>query len=340
MAREDTADPVYSGRVLRGVTLGLVLAIALAGCRGVRPPSAGGSSTPELPPPLEDPNVSRIELEADLRAGLLEAYAARSSGFDDAWLDLLLHAPRLLLIGVGVEDVIFGFSPGAASRNRPFSERPAEWVSKALEVHVTKDGGAGWSVDEISYRVDDPKGRAILPLRETAVFERGVGRWELVQDHLSYGAPLPDVVRMTGRRPPWKSVAAGAPDPASAELYKLLAAHLAGKATIPAGADTVVLGPDSWKSWRGAEAPTGLGAVLGGEVTLEPGELRVQRARSGALGWGAGTVVATSEAYPMGVVLRVTWVVVPDGDGWRLAVLHVAPAFTRDALRALVFGRG
>src|SRR5690349_13337101 len=107
MAREDTADPVYSGRVLRGVTLGLVL--ALAGCRGVRPPTAGGTTAPELPPPLEDPNVSRTELEADLRAALLEAYAARSSGFDDAWLDLLVHAPRLLLIGVGVEDVIFGF---------------------------------------------------------------------------------------------------------------------------------------------------------------------------------------------------------------------------------------
>lgn len=327
---------------LGSLALATALAIAVAavgpGCSGVRAPGRKPRGA-SLPPPLEDPTATRIDLEGDLRAALLEAYAARSSGFDDAWLDLLTRAPRLLLIGVGIDDVIFGFSPGAASRNRPFAERPAEWVSKALAVHVTADGTAGWSVDELSYRIADPRGRAILPLRETAVYERTSGRWELLQDHLSYGVPLAEAARVTGRRPPVKRVGSGTAEGA-AGLRALLEPHLAGKTTLPAGPRTIVLGPDAWRTFSGAEAPTGLGAVIGEEATFERGELRVQRSRSGAVGWGAGTVVATSERFPLGVALRVTWILEAEGDGWRLAVLHVGPALTRDALRTLVFGRG
>jgi len=167
-----------------------LLGATLLACR----PPGGSTRPPPVVPEDPDANMDRKALAADLAATIREGYLALSGGYEEAYLDGLARDKRLVLIDVGPDDVIIGFPDPENERNackfrNQFIDRQPTVVSKRLEVHVSADGTAGWSFDEISYRILHEGRRVLIPMRSTGVYERRNGRWLLVQQHVSYGVP-------------------------------------------------------------------------------------------------------------------------------------------------------
>src|SRR5690349_18382816 len=140
----------------------LILLLA-AGCPVAR-------VAPPPPPPAFAPERSMDldELREALEKTIREPYQALSKGYEEGYLEFLAHDQRLVLIDVGAEDVMVGFADRAVNQTRQFADKGQTVVSKRLEVHVSPDGTAGWSFDEISYRVLHEGRRVIIPMRATA----------------------------------------------------------------------------------------------------------------------------------------------------------------------------
>src|SRR5206468_2457550 len=143
-------------------------------------------------------------------AAVRDSYHLLGEGYDSVYLDTLAHDTRLVLIGVGPDDILLGYDAGAAAARRLFGEEEYELVSKDLEVHVAEDGCCAWVHDDLSHRVLRGHRRATIPLRMTAAYERREGRWVKVLEHVSYGiADAEAVARATPVKPSFPSETMG-----------------------------------------------------------------------------------------------------------------------------------
>jgi ketosteroid isomerase-like protein len=303
-------------------------------------------------PPLEDVGERGLDREAlarDLEISIRESYASLSGGYDEAYLDGLARDRRLVLIDVGPEDVLVGFDARACTMRQQFEDRQVEILPKRLEVHVTPDGTAGWSFDELSYRTLHEGRRVIIPMRSTGVYERRNGRWLLVQEHVSYGVPDDELWTYaarghTGTPAPlenWTSPGEAATQ-ARALLEKAAAGEKGTAALLDDNPDTLVIGSDPDGEWRGAEAIAhgSLRALYGEDKSFTVRDLRVKTSATEQLAWAAANVVvgATVEGEPATLPVRVTWVLEKKGAGWRVVQIHTSVPVPSSELALRVFG--
>jgi ketosteroid isomerase-like protein len=306
------------------------------------------------PPPPEDTGPAsddRAALEKDLATSIRESYQALSDGYEEAYLESLARDKRLVLIDVGPEDVLVGYDTTACQLRRQFLDEPAQFVSKALEVHVSDDGTAGWSYDEISYRVLHEGRRVIIPLRATAAYERRGGRWLLVQQHVSYALTDDEL---------WTDAAEG----------QLTAPAALGDWTAPgddalAVRDVVehmvndtddtrakhiidddrllVVGPEPDLELRGKAAVdrATVRALFGYDNQVRLRDLRVKASATGTVAWAAANIVVDNGkdgGEHATLPLRATWVLEKKGGVWRVVQLHVSAGITQQQLALKAFG--
>jgi ketosteroid isomerase-like protein len=321
------------------------LAAGVAGCgtgngARVRDPGVGG----------EDParGLSRTELVDDLRSTVLEGYKALSGGYEEAYLDGLARDARLILIDVEPKDVLLGYEPAACRLRRQFPDKKMTLVSKSLEVHLSRDGSAGWTYDEVSYRVEHEGRRVIIPLRATSVYERQEGRWVKMMEHVSYGIPDEEAFAWaaSGHGPRPASLGDDTPPGDAAANVRQIVLALIGDTDdtrtihVAVGDDALVIGSDPEREIRGkavAEFSTPR-ALYGYDYQVAPrGGLRVQVARRGGVAWAAGNIaVSTGETA---LELRATWVLEKSEEGvWRVVQTHLSVPVPKETLSLRVFG--
>jgi len=287
------------------------------------------------------------ELLDDLRATVLEGYNALSGGYEEAYLDGLVRDARLILIDVEPGDVLVGYEPAACRLRRQFPDKKMALVSKALEVHLSRDGTVGWTYDEISYRVEHEGRRVIIPLRATGVYERLEGRWIKMMEHVSYG--IPDDEALT-----W-AAGGGAPRPsplgddtppgdAAANVRQILLALIddtddTRTLHIGTGDDALVVGSDPDREIRGktiGELATPR-ALYGYDYAVTPHGLRVRVGRRGSTAWAAGNITVSSGEAALH--LRATWFLEKSDDGvWQVLQTHLSIPVPKDTLSLRVFG--
>ena len=328
-----------------------VIVLAFAGCAacaawtGCTPRRVAVPTTPILDDSGER-GLDRSALARDLEITIRESYASLSGGYDEAYLDGLARDRRLVLIDVGPDDVLVGFDAKACKMRQQFEDRRIEIISKRLEVHVTTDGTAGWSFDELSYRILHEGRRVIIPMRATGVYERRNGRWLLVQEHVSYGVADDEVWdyaagKHAGTPAPLDSYTS--PGDAAGKARALLErAAGGGESPLGDGATTLVLGSDPDAEWRGADAVAhgSLGAIYGADKGYQVRDLRVKTSATGQLAWAAANVIVSStvEGQPIGLPLRVTWVLEQREDTWRVVQVHASVPVPASELSLRVFG--
>jgi ketosteroid isomerase-like protein len=301
-------------------------------------------------PPLEDPadrGLDRAALARDLESTIRESYLSISGGYDEAYLDGLARDRRLVLIDVGPDDVLVGFDPRASALRQQFEDHAAEIETKRLEVHLSPDGTAAWSFDELSYRILHEGRRVIIPMRSTGVYERRNGRWLLVQEHVSYGIANDEIwgyaaAQHAGQPAPldnWTS-----PGDAAAAVRALLERAATGGDAPFADADagTLVVGSDPDAEYRGpaALAHATLRSLYGDDKTFKLRDLRVKTSATGQLAWAAANVVVggTVEGVPASLPLRVTWVLELRAGTWRIVQIHASVPVPSSELSLRVFG--
>lgn len=325
-------------------------AIYLAGAAIACASSSKGPGDVALPPEMTGPDPGPDALLADLRATVLESYEARSGGYEEAYLDSLTHDSKLILISVGPQDVVLGYDPLAAERNRPFRDRPATYVSKALDVRLAKDHTVAWVSDEISYRITQgtsPPKQVLIPLRMTSVWERRTGRWIMTQEHVSYSVAdeeaLADAAagRLQNPKPIGNTTSPGG-EPVRALLLRLIADDDdTRKKHVSAGPGSLFIASDSDRERRGERvAETTIRSMFGYDWEVRASDLRVQLAASGTVAWAAGNVVVqgTGDEDSRALPLRATWVLELDGADWKVVQTHVSVPVTSAELRARVLG--
>jgi len=325
--------------------LALLLLVAPACGRSspqARPPSLGGGAV--------DPPLDAGELADDLRATILESYRAVSGGYEEAYLDGLVHDGRLVLIDVGPDDAIVGYDPMACRLRRQFPQRHLDIVSKSLEVHLARDLSTAWSYDEISYRVVQDGKRIVIPLRATGLYERRDGRWLLVQEHVSYGIPDDEALRdgAPGRGIRPKSLGDHTPPGRRAMevrgiLLKLIRDDDHGRLeNVSTEPDVLVLGSDPEREKRGgavAGAAT-IREILGNDLTAGARELRIQVGRTGTVAWAAGNVLVegTRDDRRISLTLRATWVLEWREKAWRVVQMHLSLPIAEERLLERILG--
>jgi ketosteroid isomerase-like protein len=317
-----------------------LLALALA---GVACPLKGTVAPPVVTPTIEPERpLDRADLELDLQKSIRETYSALSKGYDESYLEFLAHDQRLVLVDVGPTDVMVGFAESAVAQTRRFPDRGHQVHSKRLEVHVSADGTAGWSFDELSYRVLHEGRRVIIPMRATAAYERRGGRWLLVQQHVSYGIPDDELWAYAASGRPGTPKLLGdftAPGVASGEVRAIMKDVLAGGEP-PFGETALVIGTDSDIEYRGpaAIAHASLRGLFG-ERPVVAKDLRVKASATGQIAWAAADLVVTGEweGKPAELPVRVTWILERQTGGYRVVQMHVSVPVTADelSLRAL-----
>jgi ketosteroid isomerase-like protein len=307
---------------------------------------AKGPGQVALPPEMVAPDPGPDALLADLRATVLESYEARSGGYEEAYLDSVSHDAKLILISVGPQDVVLGYDPIACQRNRPFRDRPAVFISKALDVQLALDRSVAWVYDEISYRILHGAKQAIIPLRVTSVWERRTGRWIMTQEHVSYGVTDDDALSdaAAGRahtpKPLGNTTAAGA-EPVRAVLLRLISDEDdARKRHIAVGLGSVFVASDSDRERRGDKvAETTIRSMFGYDWEVRSSDLRVQLSASGTVAWAAGNVVVegTGDDH-RALPLRATWVLERRDDTWKVVQTHVSVPVSSTELQRRVLG--
>jgi ketosteroid isomerase-like protein len=314
-------------------------------------------------PPLDEPigpaASDRAALEADLAKSIRESYAALSDGYEEAYLESLARDKRLVMIDVGPEDVLIGFESldGSGSKacalRRQFENDQAQFKSKRLEVHVSDDGTAGWSYDEISYRVLHEGRRVIIPLRATAVYERRGGRWLLVQQHVSYAVPEVEVFtaaasgRITAPAPLGAFTAPADEAAQAAAVVRRLISDTddAAAAHVVDDPRLLVLGLDPDAELRGKAAfdKATVRALFGFDyqVTIRGDDLRVKTSATGQVAWAAANVVVDNGREGnehVALPLRATFVLERKEGVWHMVQMHVSVGITSDELSLRVLG--
>lgn len=84
----------------------------------------------------------------------------------------------------------------AATSMQPDAEQCARIASKALDLHLYRDGSVAWIADEIAYRVPHNGREASIPLRFTSVLVRDIDRWVVVMEHTSYALPFQTILAL------------------------------------------------------------------------------------------------------------------------------------------------
>jgi hypothetical protein len=315
---------------------------------------------PPAPPPvaptrsISESLPAPADLRRELEATVLEGYSQLSLGNVEAYRDQMAADVDVVLIELG---------PGEVARGRredlgvgALQLKPCDAVlSRNLDVRLSADGSVGWVFDDVSCRLPDPfAGReAAIPLRLTAVYQRYVDSWVLVQQHASYAVPAGQILRWTrageGRRPPRLGGEVVAPDSPSGAVLARLAATIAGAGSWRVGeraidpAATLLLpGPED--EYRGAAidgAPTLARMFQARAAALV--EARVRLARNERVAWVVGSVEVRGEAedQPFALWLRVTAVLERgggDADPWQLVQTHVSAPILPAQLRSRVFG--
>lgn len=316
--------------------------LALGACGGKqRAPTArrGGGDLDDVE------RVSRDELEADLRATVLEGYQALSRGYEEQYLDSLDQNARLVLIDVEPGDVVVGYEPVACRLRRQFPDKKMELVSKKLEIELSRSGSVGWTFDDLSYRVTHDGRRAAIPLRATGVYERLQGRWIKVMEHVSYGVPDDEARLLLAARKVPPPLDLGDDTPPGSEAAEVRAAVMklieAEKAPTVDDARALVVGSDPDREVRGKDAGNfaTVRALYGFDWKVTPTAVRVRVARTGGVAWGAANVDLVSADGELTMPLRATWVLERgDDDVWRAVQTHVSLPVPREILAMRVFG--
>lgn len=285
----------------------------------------------------------------ELRATVLESYRALTGGYEDAWREGLARDDSLVLLDVAPDSVVIGFDPRKPVLHRPFADRTLAIVSKALEIHLSRDRSVGWTYDELSYRITHAGRRAILPLRATSVYERRDGAWVLVQQHVSYGIEDEDAfaAAVEGRLVDPAPIPDAAMGPGAAEVRAIVLDLLrddgdARDRYVSREPIALVVASDPDREKRGAqvaEAPT-VRALFHYEYEVRLGGVRVTVSRSGTVGWAAANVfiVGSREGRTFRLPLRVTLVLEKRPAGWRLLQTHASVPITERALALEAFG--
>jgi ketosteroid isomerase-like protein len=325
-----------------------VLALAcLIGCGGAEP-------IVKKPEVVRDEHYDAASAEeraltADLRATVLESYDALTGGYEEAYLDGLAHDPRLIVIDVNPDAVVIGYEPIACQVRKEFPDSRVELVSKALEVHVSRDRTIGWTFDELSYRVLHAGRKATIPLRATAVYQRQENRWVKILEHVSYGVPDDEAFEAAalgsavapGRLGNDTSGRTG--QEARTVIERVIRDDGDGRGrAVSLEPDALLVGSDPDRELHGkaiAELST-VRALYGYDYGVAQQDLRVVAAPSGTVAWGAANLVVEGlrGGKPFRLPVRATWVLERRGEEWRVVQTHVSVPVTREMLAVKVFG--
>ncbi len=287
---------------------------------------------------------------SELRATVLDGYRALSRGFDDVFLDGLDHDNRLVLLGVGPEDVVVGAPPSGAEILRPLVGEKIELVPKVFEVRMSADHSVAWIYDEISYRITKDGRRAVVPLRSTAVYERKDLRWTMVLAHVSYA--ITDVKVALGGNVATDDLGtllvANPGDLSADDVRVALLSVLrdddaeSKKRLVSTEEDALFLGiePEDERRGNSILEVASLRPLFGYDLSLRPLAIRAEVSRSKTMAWATAalSLEGARDDRPVRVPVRVTWVLRRQGAGWQVVQSHVSVPIPRDRLAAAVYG--
>lgn len=322
---------------------------------------AAGCPGPKTGKPVFDPDdlasldakPDRDALREDLEMTIREAHRALSGGYEEAYLDGLSRDRSLIMIVLGPQALV-GYDPAVCQLRRSFNER-VEFVSKRLEVHVSADGGVGWSNDELSYRVFKGERRVLIPVRVTGVYERRAGKWLLVQEHMSYAKAdaeaFADAAEGRAARPlAFEDYLS--PGPVAKEVRAIVQKLIIDSddtrvAHVSTDEGALLLGSDAERVIRDDEIGdvSTVRALYGYDTTVRSSDLRVKLSSTGNVAWAAANLAVTKdreEEGPVSLRVRATWVLerqtVEGTPTWRVVQTHVSLPICPRELKKRAFG--
>ena len=321
----------------------VVISMLILGCGSK---TASNNIVPASSGQQED--LGLAELRRTLESTVLENYEQLTYGNIEAFADGVATEQDLQVAGVTPSDLLVGRSPAKLRKDRRlFKQRQPRILSKNLEVHLSKDGSVGWVSDEASYRVDFEGREASIPIRSTAVYVRDVDRWVMAAEHLSYGVPIADVLRLAAggelhAMPPLKTSFGGSRK-RTAPLLGLVGSFInIGGAEVLAATDTLVLLPGQEQEFRDGEA-LALAQIFGDRSTAALREFRIQFAKSKRVAWILASLAIRTERNgdTVEVPLRASFVLEREGQGdWGIVQAHVSAPLLESQISERVFGVG
>jgi hypothetical protein len=292
--------------VIRDLCLGLCRATWFALITGA---AACGSAPRRKLPPLADQVATGDRdpdkaLLAELQTDVLDGYGRDEPPELETEVLPVVGAAR---IGVGPGDVM-------VEQEQELSNASSRWPlmigadtktsvhSKRLEMHLSTDWSAAWITDEVSWRIELCGRTLVIPLRLTAMYGRDGDRWVLAMEHLSTGAPSPDLGlapttgsdRLVGRSIPAAAVSPELAVALTEAMAQVLRSPIPASPLVSIGPEAALIGPQWAQEWRGPDLLS---------QTLVPGALAIEEGRSGVVGrsvaeatvaYWVGTLVATS----------------------------------------------
>ena len=326
----------------------LLAALALAACGGNGPVEIQIPAQAEPDEPESGPEPAQLERE--LEATVLEIYSHLTLGNFAAFRDSLASEEPVVLLGVRPRDVLVGVAPAAAASDRRlFAAMAPTILAKNLEIHLSPDGSAAWTFDEISYRVTYEGRVASIPIRSTSLFVRDIDRWVLVAEHQSYPSGVDELrARAAAGRAeqPRRFPSRHTGEPAR-ELVRLVGLlHNAeprdlGRRVSP-GASTLVLLPDADHELRGREAVDGpsLATLFGPGATVGLRDYHIGTAKSETVAWMAANLVVRTVVNDekVDIGMRGTYVFRRGERDWELVQMHVSAPVSEAELGRRVFG--
>ncbi len=318
----------------------VVAALAL-GCGGK---TAATTAVPASSGQQEDLGLG--ELRKTLESTVLENYEQLTYGNIEAFADGVASELDLQMAGVTPSDLLVGRSPAKLRKDRRlFQDRQPRILSKNLDVHLSKDGSVGWVSDEVSYRVDFEGREASIPIRSTAVYVRDVDRWVMAAEHLSYGLPIADILRLATagelQQAAHLKTDFGGSRKRAAPLLGLVGSFInIGGAEVLAAKETLVLLPGQQQEFHDGDAPA-LAMLFGDRSTAALREFRIQFAESKRVAWILASLAIRTEhnGDTVEVPLRASFVLEREGQGdWSIVQAHVSAPLLESQLSERVFG--